>query len=73
MGVLRFVITNDPTLDFDLIQEAWIDDQLVADISQTDGVWHVRFFPQEKYCELDWYSLSEIHQTFFTFTQGQTM
>ena len=65
---LKFVVTNDPDLDFDLIREAWLNNEVVADIRSVDNIWKISFFPtNERYCELSWDMLKEIHKGFAEF------
>ncbi len=70
---LRFVVTNDPSLDFDLIQEAWIGNQQVADVRQVNGAWKVTFFPQGQFCELSWKAFTEIYLAFSKFIVEKTV
>jgi len=71
-GQLTFTVTNDPTLDFTLIQEAWVGSKEVADIRQVDGVWQVTFFSDSSSCELSWQDLVEIYHVFSKFVTEQT-
>jgi hypothetical protein len=77
--VLHFVVVNDPTHDFDLTQEAWIGDQMVAMIYRVgwDSAeqWHVSFFPEleeGQECELSWEVFQRITQTFTAFREEMT-
>jgi hypothetical protein len=71
-GQLTFTVTNDPTLDFNLLQEAWVGGKEVADIRQVDGVWQVTFFPDGSSCELSWQDLAEIYRVFSQFVAERT-
>lgn len=43
---LEFVVINDPELDFELVQEAWMNEKyLVAVAHKIDGEWRVTFIP----------------------------
>jgi hypothetical protein len=64
---VRFVITNDPDHNFDVIQEAWIGDHEVADVRQIDGKWQISFFSESGVCELNWEVYMEIHRAFLKF------
>lgn len=65
----EFVVTNDPDLDYDLIQEAWIQNEQVADVRHVNNVWKVTFFSQEGQRELSWDVLQKIYSVFFKFIQ----
>ncbi len=68
---LRFIVTNAPELDFDLIQEAWIDEQEIADVRQIHGKWEITFFHHNSCCTLSWKNFTEIYYTFATFIADQ--
>jgi hypothetical protein len=70
-GSLHFVVANAPELDFDLVQEVWRDEQIIATLRNVDGKWTTIFFPQDRYCELSWAHLTEIYQNFAFFIQEQ--
>lgn len=69
---LNFVIANDSSLDFDLIEEAWIGEQEVADVRRVNNKWQITFFPEGKFCELSWQDFTEIYQQFSRFVTEQT-
>ena len=69
---LRFVVASDRSLDFELIEEAWIGDREVADVRQVDGEWQVTFFPNGKFCELSWEVFAKIYQEFSKFVTEQS-
>ncbi|MBC6424072.1 MAG: hypothetical protein GDA43_18055 [Hormoscilla sp. SP5CHS1] len=64
---LEFVVTNDPELDFDLVQEVWLADRLIAVLRQVAGDWQVTFIPDGDFCQLSWQDLMEIRQAFSIF------
>jgi len=64
---LEFVVTNDPELDFDLVQEVWLADRLIAVLRQVAGDWQVTFIPDGDFCQLSWQDLMDIKQAFSIF------
>lgn len=56
---LRFVVTDDPEHDFDLVLEAWREEQLVA-ILRNKGDWIQTFFSQNGSIDLPWAQLEEM-------------
>jgi hypothetical protein len=68
---LQFVVANAPELDFDLVQEVWLGEQLLATLRNIDGKWRVIFFPDNHHCELPWIYLTEIHRVFAHFIREQ--
>ncbi|MCI0440201.1 MAG: hypothetical protein L0177_13885 [Chloroflexi bacterium] len=68
---MQFVVANDPELDFDLLQEAWQDDHLLADLRYVDGEWQVTFFSDDRRFEVPWAQLAEIHKRFGRFIKEQ--
>lgn len=70
-GPLEFVVTNAPELGFNLVQEAWLGNRIVATVRRVDEKWTVIFFPEGRYCELPWQTLAEIYQRFVLFIQEQ--
>jgi hypothetical protein len=64
-------VTNAPELGLDLVQEAWLNDQLLATIRNIAGEWMVTFFPSDQFCELSWEHLITIQQSFARFIQEQ--
>ncbi len=70
---LWFVVVNDPEHDFDLMQEASIDDWTAADMRKVNGKWFVTFFPKEApkgvWCELTWETFLRISQKFTEFVR----
>jgi hypothetical protein len=69
---LHFVVTNGPDFDMDLLEEAYIGEEQVADIRRVENSWKVTFFPNDKIsdtsvCELPWEVLVEIHAAFSKF------
>lgn len=66
-STLKFVVTNDPELNFDLVQEAWINDRLTADVRYVNGNWQVTFFQNNQFCEISWTAFEEIHKAFSKF------
>lgn len=71
---LHFIVANDPAHDFDLMQEAWIGDWMVAVIYrvgwESAEEWHISFFPQQKEnLELPWEIYQKITQTFAAFRE----
>jgi len=69
---LRFVVTNSPDSDMDLLEEAYIGKEQVADIRRVENCWKVTFFPNDKLleksvCELPWEVLTEIQAAFSKF------
>jgi hypothetical protein len=69
---LRFVVTNSPDFDMDLLEEAYIGEEQVADIRRVEDDWKVTFFPNDKLsekpvCELSWEILAEIQAAFSKF------
>ena len=69
---LEFVVTNDPDLDFDLMREAWLNNEVVADVRNVDNIWKISFFPtNERYCELTWDVLEKIRSAFSEFIKEQ--
>jgi len=69
---LRFVVTNSPDFDMDLLEEAYIGSEQVADIRRVENSWKVTFFPNDKIsdtsvCELPLEILTKIHAAFFKF------
>jgi len=61
------VVTNDPELDFDLVQEVWFADRLIAVLRQVAGDWQVTFIPDGDFCQLSWQEMMEIRQAFSIF------
>lgn len=69
---LRFVITNSPDPDMDLLEEAYIGEEQIADIRCVENSWKVTFFPNDKIaetsvCELPLEILTKIHLAFSKF------
>lgn len=69
---LRFVVTNSPDSDMNLLEEAYIGKEQVADIRRVENSWKVTFFPNDKIleksvCELPWEVLTEIQTAFAKF------
>ena len=70
---LEFVVINDPELDFELVQEAWMNEKyLVAVAHKIDGEWRVTFIPYGEFCQLFWQALVAIYQSFSKFVSEQT-
>jgi len=69
---LEFVIANEPDLDFDLVQEAWLDEQLIADVRFVKGNWQVIIYSDRLNPQFMWEVFSEIHRTFSIFIQEQS-
>ncbi len=69
---LEFVVTNDPDLDYNLVREAWVNNEMVADVRLVDNVWKVTFFSNdEKPCELSWENVEKIYSAFSEFIKEQ--
>ncbi|EFH81234.1 hypothetical protein [Ktedonobacter racemifer] len=71
---LHFIVANDDAHDFDLMQEAWIGNQMVAVIYRVGWEaameWRVSFYPQQKWgLELPWETYQMITQTFAAFRE----
>jgi hypothetical protein len=64
--LLSFVVADDPELDH-LTQEAWLDDQEVAELRLENGEWRVTFFPTGRPDDLCWDDLKTIFETFSKF------
>lgn len=69
---LRFVVTNGPDFDMELLEEAYIGKEQVADVRYVDGTWKTTFFPNTSVsgnpvCELSWDSLMKIQEGFSKF------
>lgn len=69
---LQFIVTNDPDLDYDLIQEVWLDETLLADLRYVEDEWVVTFFVQNGTPHLSLENFTEIERTFQQFVQAQS-
>lgn len=69
---LQFVVVNDPELDYELIQEVWFEEQLLADLRYVEGEWVVTFFVQNKAHRLSLKNFAEIQHNFQQFVQAQS-
>ena len=69
---LQFVVTNDPELDYELVQEVWLYEQLLADLRYVDSEWVVTFFVQNRTPHLSLENFTEIQRTFQQFVQAQS-
>ena len=73
---IEFVVVNDPVLDFDLIREAWVNNELLADVRFTNNQWMIRFFGEDKYenkySEVSWETTQRINAAFADFIREQT-
>ncbi|GCE14143.1 hypothetical protein [Tengunoibacter tsumagoiensis] len=65
---LRFIIIDHPE-EFDLIEEASFGNDLIADLSRINGVWHVTFFPRHQQLELSWEDFAKVYQSFQAFIE----
>ena len=71
---LHFIVANDDAHDFDLMQEAWIGNQMVAVIYRVGWgaamEWRVSFYPRQNGgLELPWETYQKITQTFAAFRE----
>ena len=60
------MVTNDPELDFDLVQEVWLADRLIAVLRQV-AIGKLLLFGDGDFCQLSWQDLMEIKQAFSIF------
>ena len=70
---LRFIVTNDPEHDFDLMLEAYRGHELLADVRLVEDDWAVRFFMEESLYELSWEAFARMHKTFSQFIAEMTV
>lgn len=69
---LQFIVTNDPEFDYELIQEVWLNEQLLADLRYVEGKWIVTFFVQHTSHQLSLADLTEIQHNFHHFVQERS-
>ncbi len=67
----EFIVTNDPEHDFDLVLEAWCNQEMLARLQKIDGEWKTTFYSQKKFCELSWDQLLRIYETFDLFRREE--
>lgn len=67
-GALRFVVSSATITEY-LILEAYIDDKLIADIFNENGVWEVDFMDDDGQWSVTWEVFAQIHQRFADFVE----
>jgi len=69
---IRFIVTNDPEHDFDLMLEAYEGNELIADVRNVDDGWAVRLFIENPLYEISWENFVRIQKTFSQFVAEMT-
>lgn len=68
---LQFIVVNDPENDFDLMQEVYANNELLAVVRRSNGQWKVTFFSDTK-SEISWKDFTTIHTVLSLFIAEMT-